>query len=308
MRHRAFPLALALAVTMPAIAAARDDAPGERVDLARRHFQSGTAYFEEKRYDEAVREFQESYRLAPRVDLLYNIARTFHNKGDAARAIEFYQQYLGASPAAPDRVPIERTIEELKARIGRVRVVDAPDGADVLLAGFLVGKAPLVVPVAATVGAVKVDARLADGSVRSTTVTVEADKEVVATIPPAPVRVIEHRWWDSRPGWIFAGLGAAALVAGAVVAGPVAQSRADGASSATTESGWRAAGSDARTVQTIGVAAIAAGAFGLAAGAALFIRQGRGQPWRGRASALRAPTIAAWVLPSGGGIAAGGSF
>src|SRR5256885_1026340 len=43
---------------------AQEDDTAAHVDLAKRHFQSAGAYFEEGRYDEAAREFLETYRLA----------------------------------------------------------------------------------------------------------------------------------------------------------------------------------------------------------------------------------------------------
>ena len=81
-----------------------------QVDLARRHFQSGSAYFEESRYDDAAREFRESYRLSPRVDLLYNIAQCFLRKGDSARATDFLRLYLQGKPEALDRAEGARYI------------------------------------------------------------------------------------------------------------------------------------------------------------------------------------------------------
>src|SRR5690242_8898708 len=102
-------LLLAL-VTLAALPAGAEE---QSTDLARRHYQSASAYLEEGRFDEAIREFRESYRLAPRTELLYNIARCFLKKGDAARTIEAYREYLGANPAAPGRRTIEDTMASL---------------------------------------------------------------------------------------------------------------------------------------------------------------------------------------------------
>src|SRR2546422_134581 len=118
----------ALLVVLPSSVNAQPSDDADRTDLARRHFQSGGAYFEEVRFDEAAREFRESYRLSPRVDLLYNIAQCYLRKGDAARAVEFYKRYLEVNASAKDRVSIEHTIAGLKRQIGAVRIAGAPDG------------------------------------------------------------------------------------------------------------------------------------------------------------------------------------
>ena len=133
-------------VLLPSPARAGDAVDAATIDMARRHFQAGSAYFEEARYDDAVREFRESYRLAPRGDLLYNIAQCYVRKKDAARAIEFYAQYLSGRQDVPDRASVERTIEGLRAQVGQVRVEGATRGAEITVAGTVVGFAPLAHP------------------------------------------------------------------------------------------------------------------------------------------------------------------
>ncbi len=286
---------LAAALLLVAVAAGADEA----TDLARRHYEAGSAYFEEGRFDDAVREFRESHRLSPRVDLLYNIAKCYEHKGDAARAAGFYRQYLAGKPAARDRPEIEAALKLLDARVGRVTVADAPAGAEVLIDGAPVGTAPLAGAVTATAGERLVEARPVDGgAVRRVTVTVPAGGEVVAKLPPPPmlvkevvkeVRVEGPRWYTSRPGWILGGGGAALAVTGAVLLG-LARPTQDDAARAGTEAAWRDAEARASLYQGLGIGLLAAGAALVATGVVLFVLRTRGEarpPAVGRADGGR---------------------
>src|SRR4051812_18041496 len=122
---------LALLLVFVAHAAPADDDREGKINLARRHFQSGGAWFEEGRYDEAAREFEASYRLTGHADLLYNIAQCFVRKGDAARAVQFFDDYLAKKRDATDRAGIGRIVAELRRHIGALRVEGAPDGSEV---------------------------------------------------------------------------------------------------------------------------------------------------------------------------------
>ena len=296
-------LALLIALFAAPAFAETSSPEAAQIDLARRHFQSGSAYFEEARYEEAAREFRESYRLAPRVDLLYNIARCYQNKNDAARALEFYRRYLEEKPNARDRVPIERTIADLSPHVGRVKVENAPPGSEVTIGGWSFGTAPLAGPVVVTAGKARVEARLADGSVRAVEVSVQPEEEVTAKIPGERVieRVVERRspkWWDSKPGWAVTGAGVLLLAGGLVLALPVADSVGAGGKDATSETAWRATKSNHDTLQNVGLVAALAGAVGIGVGVTLF-----GLKYRHEAA-----RVSVMVTPGGAGLFARGTF
>src|SRR5690349_13878725 len=65
---------------------------------AKRHFQQGKAYQDNGAYEDAVREYEAAYKLAPLPDLLFNIGQAYRLKGDRRKAIEAYQKYLAAAP------------------------------------------------------------------------------------------------------------------------------------------------------------------------------------------------------------------
>jgi len=88
---------------------------------ARDHFNAGTSYYEESRFDDAVREFKEAYRLSHHSVLLINIARAYEHALQFDEAIVHYQQYLDEKPDAADRDAIEARIEYLKKMSEKVQ-------------------------------------------------------------------------------------------------------------------------------------------------------------------------------------------
>jgi tetratricopeptide (TPR) repeat protein len=85
-------------------------------DAAKAHFLSGSAYYEQANYNDAVREFIEAHRLSKRPDLLYNISVCYERLGRWDDAIAALQQYLTERPEAPDRQVIETRIANYKQR------------------------------------------------------------------------------------------------------------------------------------------------------------------------------------------------
>lgn len=102
---------LAAALLLPAIASAQSD--DER---ARMHFQAGRSYFEQGRYEDSLREWQESYRLSNRHILLVNIANAQERLFQFSPAIESLQRYLqvGGTDATENRTTIEARIDGLR--------------------------------------------------------------------------------------------------------------------------------------------------------------------------------------------------
>ncbi|MEZ4392556.1 MAG: TonB-dependent receptor [Polyangiales bacterium] len=107
-RARAWLLGAAL-ITFAGVARA-----DERAE-ARRHFRAGISLVRERRFVEAIEEFQSAYRILPNVNVLFNIARAYSDAGDVERALDFYGQYLQGD--VPDRAEVEATVRELQQRL-----------------------------------------------------------------------------------------------------------------------------------------------------------------------------------------------
>jgi len=115
MRSCVAVLLTALCLAPPAHAQARSAvAPADDVEAAKAHFAAGSAYYEQANYADAVKEFNEAYRLSRRSDLLYNIAVCYERLGQYDSAIKTLQQYLVDKPDAKDKVTIQTRISNLE--------------------------------------------------------------------------------------------------------------------------------------------------------------------------------------------------
>lgn len=99
---------LAYAQAKPAVA------PADDVEAAKAHFAAGSAYYDQANYADAVKEFNEAYRLSHRSDLLYNIAVCYERLQQYDNAIKALQQYLIDKPDAKDKVSIQTRIGNLE--------------------------------------------------------------------------------------------------------------------------------------------------------------------------------------------------
>jgi tetratricopeptide (TPR) repeat protein len=107
---------LGLAVIMAQVAPVRAQSDDER---ARTHFEAGRSYYEQAQYEDAAREFQESFDLSGRPELLLNISRAQERALHYDDAIGAARHYLELVPSADDHKTIEDRIvslQELKRR------------------------------------------------------------------------------------------------------------------------------------------------------------------------------------------------
>jgi hypothetical protein len=70
---------------------------------ARRHFDRGASLVIERRYAEASREFEAAHRLDPRKQSLFAWAQVERLRGNCARAIELYKQFLASGGLTPSQ-------------------------------------------------------------------------------------------------------------------------------------------------------------------------------------------------------------
>ena len=113
-------VALAAALTPPASALAQTQRPadGNATDAAARgrdHAGKGRRLYDLRRYDAAIREFEQAYQLDNDPAHLYNIAQSHRLANHVPEAIAAYRAYLDRLPDAPNRPDIERRIAELGA-------------------------------------------------------------------------------------------------------------------------------------------------------------------------------------------------
>lgn len=126
MRLVAAVLTAALLLAHPAFAQPGAAVPADDIEAAKAHYAAGSAYYEQANYADAVKEFNEAYRLSKRTDLLYNIAICYERLDDFDDAIATLQKYLVERPDAKDRVTIENRIANLTKLRDQKRAAQPP--------------------------------------------------------------------------------------------------------------------------------------------------------------------------------------
>jgi tetratricopeptide (TPR) repeat protein len=98
-------------------------------EAAKAHYLAGSAYYDQADYANAVREFNEAYRLSKRPDLLYNLAISYERQEQFDHAIAALERYLVEKPDAQDRAIIQSRIENLEKRRYTTRLTTPPQAA-----------------------------------------------------------------------------------------------------------------------------------------------------------------------------------
>jgi tetratricopeptide (TPR) repeat protein len=113
-------LALVWSLARPALAMSEED------ERAKAHFLAGQSYYDQASYADALKEFNEAYRLSKKPALLYNLARCYEGLGQLGDAVSMLERYLTDEPATPDRTSIEERIRNLKERQQRATAPPPP--------------------------------------------------------------------------------------------------------------------------------------------------------------------------------------
>jgi hypothetical protein len=86
---------------------------------ARDRFMEGVRLYEAGSYTDALQEFSAAYELAPRPEILFNIATCQEHLGDVRGAVVTYQHYLaGADVPADLQRELREKIRALEAQLG----------------------------------------------------------------------------------------------------------------------------------------------------------------------------------------------
>jgi tetratricopeptide (TPR) repeat protein len=231
-------LAAALALALAAAPLARADELAE----AKASFRRGVELYKEKRWKEAMEEFQAAYRAKPHGALHFNVAQCRERLDDWPGAVRSYRDYLREVPGAPDKDAVDAAVKRLEEKLGKAGVQvllldSAPAGALVVIEGLDRGRTPLHVVLQPGAYAValaldgyvpwtgKVEMRLAESAVvdaalkpappgsRAADLAARPRAGGRAAVPLASPSPFSRRW---LPTWIAAGTAVAAL--GAAVA------------------------------------------------------------------------------------------
>jgi tetratricopeptide (TPR) repeat protein len=110
-----------MAALLCAGTARAQDKPTDAKAAAKEHYNRGTTFYDLRRYDEAIKEFDAAYQLKNDPAFLFNLAQSHRQAGNHDQAVYFYKTYLRYVPKAPNRADIEEKIkaeEQLAAQKG----------------------------------------------------------------------------------------------------------------------------------------------------------------------------------------------
>jgi len=218
--------------------------------LAQKRYKVGEQLYKISQYDKALIEFQEAYRIWPKHDMLFNIARCHEVLANLDKAIENYKKFLEKRPDSPN-VPLVKTrIKSLENRLARKKKTEQDKAA-----GAKAERKPEP-PTPAK-------AELQDQK----PAPVEAP-----VVLPAPV-ASDHIWrWTA--GWAGVGVGGAALVGG-IAFGALASGKSSDYEELRDSGGLHDDLKEIRDTgeqyETIGIALMVSGGVIVAAGGALLI-------------------------------------
>jgi tetratricopeptide (TPR) repeat protein len=81
--------------------------------IARRHHERGTTFYNLGQFEEAIGEYRKGYEQKADPVFLYNIGQAYRQLGALDRALFFYRRYLSTMPNAPNRAQVEQLVVEL---------------------------------------------------------------------------------------------------------------------------------------------------------------------------------------------------
>jgi tetratricopeptide (TPR) repeat protein len=203
--ERAVAVLLVLALLAPA-ARANDSS-----DSAKEHFQRGRTLHDAGSYAEAVIEYQAAYSLAPRPELLFNIGQCYRLMHNRERAVMYYERYLALVPEGGAADDARGHVAALRAQLPPPQAAPPPAPAPsspgwsswrwIGLGGMVVGGGMLGIGVWQGIDAANTSATLEGAHGQFT---------------PELQDLESHQQSAQRNMWIFGGIGAALIVAGAV--------------------------------------------------------------------------------------------
>lgn len=256
---------------------------------AKKHVDIGVAHYEAGRYEEAIKEFELAYRLSHRPGILFNIARAEAKLGHEENAIAFLRKYLEERPNADDAPAVLAEIEAREKALAAARDKAESDRKKAAA-----------------------EAEAAEARKRAERVTAEAAEaqRLAEERQKATARIEAQQRRRTENVLAMKRAGISLVVIGPVIAavgiglGVAAKSAADEVSAALPGTEWsnRYAGLESRgkAFNVSGIALDVVGVAALAAGAGLL----------GYAFMRKEPASdRAWlIVPTGNGVAAGGTF
>lgn len=208
MRTKVLPalLSCSLLLTATGGVALAQGAPGKgaappKSDEASEHFRSGVGFYKDRDFTAAMVEFKRAYELAPNYRVLYNLGQTARELRDYAAALTAFERYLregGTEVPAARRKEVQTSVDELKKKVGKLKISVPAAGAEISVDDQPVGVSPLAEALTLNVGKHKLAATLSGytpiqrvvevaGSAEDTvTLDLQKIEKADPSLPPGP--------------------------------------------------------------------------------------------------------------------------
>jgi hypothetical protein len=237
---RAATALLALALLAPAAAYAQAPAKPDaaKADEASARFKAGVSFYKDGDFPAALVEFKRAYDLLPNYNVLYNLGQTARELKDYAAALSSFERYLaegGKKIDAKRAKEVQAAVEELRRKVGKLRITTNVEGAEITVDDASVGAAPLKEALTVNAGRRKVGATASGYTPLSRIVEVASQAETpvalelvkVEVAAPAPVVEPPKEQGFKIPltAWIAGGGTAACLVLTGVLGGVAVSAR-----------------------------------------------------------------------------------
>src|SRR4051812_44887339 len=100
-----------------ALSAAPTPAPADNAQKAKEVFTAGKKLYDQAKYAEAVKRFEQAYALKPHPVIFFNIGKCYELLGDSAKAMRAYRDYLRLLPEANDRQAVTDAVTNLERKL-----------------------------------------------------------------------------------------------------------------------------------------------------------------------------------------------
>jgi hypothetical protein len=182
-------------VASSAFAQSEEDARAK----AKASFQHGVADYDAGHYEQALKEFEEAYRLRPHPLVEVNIANCYDKLGKPDLAIQHFEVFLSSDAGTPEqRQEVTVAVDRLREATGKVLLHVTPEGADLVIDHGEPRHTPLAEPLALEPGKHTIEARMAGYKTAQRTLFVKGGTTLELSIileqegpPAAPVLAVK---------------------------------------------------------------------------------------------------------------------
>jgi tetratricopeptide (TPR) repeat protein len=114
---------------------------------AREQFEKGLVHYDAGEYEEALRAFQEAYRLRPHPTARVNMANCYDKMNRPVEAIFHFERFMADPEAKKNKQQVKevrKALKRLRGQIAEVRLNVVPDGAEVVIDDRKHGQSPIM--------------------------------------------------------------------------------------------------------------------------------------------------------------------